>query len=339
MQTVSILRRAARALFSIAGAVVGAFALTLLVTAGAFAQQPASVNPTASSVNEQKLLEALGPQGNVGGRVTIPDARSRTLIQPEGRTYRAERDQSAKIGGLSILGILGLLVVFYLIRGKVRITGGRSGETMTRFGFMDRFAHWLTATSFLLLGFTGLNITFGRSLVLPVIGPDAFTALSQSGKFVHNYVSFAFLLGILLMFLMWAKDNFPALRDIRWFLQGGGLIGLGHPPAGRFNGGQKLIFWSVVLGGAAISFTGYILMFPFQWTDVAGMQWASVWHGILGLVLFAIIIAHIYIGSVGMEGAFEAMGSGEVDVKWAREHHSVWVEKVAAKSGKTAPAE
>ncbi len=311
----------------------------LTIAGGAKAQQPSSVNPTASSVKEQQLLDALKPAGAVDGRVSIPDSKSARLIQPEGRKYRSDRDATARIGGYAVLGILVTLVLFYLVRGPVRISTGRSGSTITRFGFVDRFAHWLTATSFIVLGLTGLNITFGRALVLPVIGPEAFTQVSQLGKFVHNYVSFAFVLGIVLMFLLWAKDNLPSLRDIRWLVQGGGLIGLGHPPADRFNGGQKVIFWATVGGGAAIAVTGYILMFPFLWTDIAGMQWANVWHGLLGIVLFAIILAHIYIGSLGMEGAFAAMGSGEVDVNWAKEHHSVWVEKVTAKSGKAAPAE
>ncbi len=326
-------------------AALGALVIALLVAtpAAVTAQgQPGAVNPTASAVNEKQLLDALRPGQGISGRSSIPDARASRLEQPDGRVFREQRDASARTGGLAILGMLGLLVVFYLVRGKVRISGGPSGRTITRFGFVDRFAHWLTATSFILLALTGLNITFGRGFVLPVVGPAAFTSLSEMGKFVHNYVSFAFALGLVLMLLLWVKDNFPALRDIRWFLQGGGLIGLGHPPAGRFNGGQKLIFWSVILVGGAIAFTGYMLMFPFQFsTTIFDMQWANVWHAFLGLLLTALIMAHIYIGSVGMEGAFDAMGSGEVDQNWAREHHSIWAEKVLSKSsdGRPAPAE
>ena len=64
------------------------------------------------------------------------------------------------------------------------------------------------------------------------------------------------------------------------------------------------------------------------------MQYAQLWHAIVSFVLMAIVLAHIYIGSVGMEGAYDAMGSGEVDLNWAREHHSLWVEEVEAKEGK-----
>lgn len=316
-------------------------ALLLAFPAVASAQQPSTVNPTAAAVQEKQLLEALKPNEAVVGRVSIPDAKLSKLIQPEGRDYRAERDSAHTIGGYVILAFLAAVALFYLVRGPVKLSHGRSGRTITRFGGLDRFTHWLTATSFLLLALTGLNLAFGRALVLPLVGPDSFTALTQAGKFVHNYVSFAFSAGLVLMFLLWAIDNLPSGRDLSWFAQGGGLVGNAHPPADRFNGGQKLIFWSVVGLGGAIAVTGYILMFPFQGTTIFDLQWANIWHGLLGLILFGIIVGHIYIGSLGMEGAFAAMGSGEVDENWAREHHSVWVDKVAKKSGsgKVAPAE
>jgi formate dehydrogenase subunit gamma len=327
-----------------------ALAFAVMLPSVGSAQQPTSVNPTASSVKEDQMLKALKPpafgQTNaIEGRGSNPNATSYKVIQPEGRDWQVFRDTTlSRVAALSILGILALLTVFYLVRGKVRMAGGRSGKTLVRFGSIERFAHWLSATSFIVLGISGLNITFGRSLLLPMIGPDAFAAFSQFGKFAHNYVSFAFALGITLMFVMWVKDNMPALRDLRWFAQGGGLIGLGHPPADRFNGGQKVIFWTTVLGGIALSISGYILMFPFTVTDIGGMQAASVVHALVGVVMIGVIFAHVYIGSIGMEGAFEAMGSGEVDVNWAREHHSIWAEKVMARDGivgrtKPSPAE
>ena len=308
-------------------------ALGLLLIAGPVAaQQPTSVNPTASSVKEKQLLEALKPgSGDIlSGRVSIPDAGGRNLIQPGGQEFRSFRDGTlVTVGKYGILGMLSLLAVFFLLRGRIRIAGGRSGLTIERFGSASRFAHWLSATSFILLGLTGLNIAFGRTLLLPVIGPEAFTTVTQAGKFVHNYVSFAFAIGIALMFLMWVKDNLPSGRDLTWFAQGGGLVGSKHPPADRFNGGQKLIFWSTVLGGIALSVSGYLMMFRPEGYGMTTLQFAMVVHGITGLVMIAIILAHVYIGSIGMEGAFDAMGKGSVDLNWAKEHHSVWVDKVA----------
>jgi formate dehydrogenase subunit gamma len=324
-------------------------ALGALLFAGPVAaQQPSSVNPTASSVKEKQLLDALKPGSGdtLSGRVSIPDAGGRNLIQPGGQEFRSFRDGTlSTVGKVGILGTLALLAVFFLVRGRIRIAGGRSGQTIVRFGSMSRFAHWLSATSFMLLGLTGLNLAFGKSVVLPVIGPEAFTVVTQAGKFVHDYVSFAFALGIILMFVMWVKDNLPSGRDISWFAQGGGLVGSKHPAADRFNGGQKLIFWSTVLGGIALSVSGYLMMFRPSDIAINGFQLALIVHGVTGLIMIAIIFAHVYIGSLGMEGAFEAMGKGSVDLNWAKEHHSVWVEKVAknnpeAISGtRAAPAE
>lgn len=328
-----------------AQALLAVVAMAFLAASFASAQQPNSVNPEASGVKEQQLLNALKPAfgrtSAIEGRGSIPDTKSYRLEQPAGRDWETFRNTSlAKVGGGAILGTLALLVVFYFIRGKVRITSGRSGRTLVRFGSIERFAHWLSATSFVVLGLSGLNITFGRSLLLPLIGPEAFSNITQLGKFAHNYVSFAFALGIFLMFVMWVKDNLPAWSDIRWILQGGGFVGLGHPPADRFNAGQKMIFWSVFWGGLALSVTGYVLMFPFVFTDIGGQQAANIVHALAGVIMVAIIIAHIYIGTIGMEGAFEAMGTGNVDVNWAREHHSVWAEKELGDDGhRPVPAE
>jgi formate dehydrogenase subunit gamma len=315
--------------------------VTAFAVLPASAQQPSQVNPRAESVHERELLKELQ---KIQGRTTLPDKRSGVLEQPEGRAWRAFHEGPLRwIGAIAILGMLGLIVLFYLIRGMVRIEGGRSGRTVVRFNAFERFVHWLTATSFVVLALSGLNITFGRTLLTPLIGPVAFAELAQWGKYAHNYLSFPFTLGVALIFLMWIAWNFPSGVDFKWLAQGGGLVGSKHPPARRFNLGQKAIYWVVVLGGAASAITGYLLLFPFYATDIAGMQTAQVVHAIVGLLFIAIMLAHIYIGTIGMQGAFEAMGKGEVDVNWARQHHSLWLEQQAAKGrpqgGTPAPAE
>ena len=310
-----------------------ALALLFMATP-AVAQQPNSVNPTASSVKEKQLLDALKPGSTdtLAGRISIPDERAGNLIQPAGKDFRVlQQDTIPKVGAIAIVGVLALVALFFMFRGRIRTAAGPSGRTIERFSGLGRYAHWTAAASFILLGLTGLNLVFGRSLLLPVVGPEAFASLTQAGKFVHNYISFAFAFAIALMFVMWAKDNLPKGSDIRWFAQGGGLVGSKHPPADRFNGGQKLIFWSTVLGGAALSVSGYVLLFIPPEVVVAGLQLATVVHGLVGVVMVAIIIAHIYIGTLGMEGAFDAMGTGRVDLNWAKEHHSIWVDKVAMK--------
>jgi formate dehydrogenase subunit gamma len=307
-------------------------ALVLVVLAGLTApvqaQAQGQINPTAQSVKEQQLLEALkkGTTAEVGGRISIPDTNAATLIRPAGREWREFHQGTMHwVGAIAVLGVLALLTLFYIVRGKIRIDAGPSGRTITRFGSFDRFAHWITAGCFLILALSGLNLTFGKGLLLPLVGPEAFTTLTALGKLAHNYLSFPFMLGLFLMFMLWVKDNIPNGRDLAWFSAGGGLVGKGHPPAERFNGGQKVVFWMVIIGGAALSVSGIYLLFPATAGGVLNLQFWNNVHGIVSLLLTAGMIAHIYIGSIGMEGAFDAMGSGEVDLNWAKEHHSLWV--------------
>ncbi len=324
------------------GFIVGALALlfAFATPAPVSAQgQPTSVNPTASSVTEEQLLNALQGGGTISGRVTIPDQRSAVLIQPAGQSWRAFHENTMHwLGAIAILGMLALLVGFYLWRGMVRIEKGRSGRTVIRFNMFERFVHWMTATCFIILAISGVNITFGKSLLLPLIGPEAFTAWSQWAKYAHNYLSFPFTIGVVLIFLMWITGNIPNRTDVEWVKRGGGMLGNDHPPAWRFNAGQKMIYWIVVIGGTAVAITGYILMFPFYGTTVSGMQLAQIIHGIVALLFIAAMLAHIYIGSIGMEGAFEAMGTGEVDENWARQHHALWLEEEQAGSRAGSPA-
>jgi formate dehydrogenase subunit gamma len=217
-----------------------------------------------------------------------------------------------------------------MILGRLPISAGRSGQKVVRFKAFERFAHWLTAASFVILGLTGLNITFGKALLLPLVGPDLFAEISQIAKYLHNFTSFAFVAGLLMIMVIFFKDNLPAKVDIDWLKQGGGFIKNRHAPAGRFNFGEKLVFWLSIAAGIAVSASGFLLLFPFYGTDILGMQLAQVVHAVVAILFIALILAHIYIGTLGMEGAFEAMGSGEVDVNWAKEHHDQWLAKKLA---------
>jgi len=312
-------------------ATVAVMALLLLVVAVPAPATAQQVNPTASSVHEQQLLQQLD---RVQGRVSIPDQRSSMLEQPQGREWREFRTVVLYwIGGIAILGMIAVIVIFYLTRGMIRLQSGRSGRTLVRFNMFERFVHWMTATCFVIMAITGLNVTFGRTLLLPLMGHQAFSEWSQWGKYAHNYLSFPFTIGVVLIFLMWIAGNIPNKVDVEWIKRGGSLVGDHHPPAYRFNAGQKMMYWIVVIGGGLVAATGYQLLFPFYLTGIEGMQIAEVVHATVAMLFIAAMLGHIYIGTIGMEGAFEAMGTGEVDVNWAREHHPLWLDEQSARTG------
>lgn len=283
-----------------------------------------------------------------------------TLIQDGGMRWLLFREGPlATYGAYLMGGTLVALLLFYLVRGRIRIDGEKTGRRIERFKAVERFGHWLLAGSFILLGITGLISLFGRKVLIPAFGHEAFSTLALASKWVHNNVSWAFMIALVMIFVMWVVHNLPDRTDINWLLKGGGIFSKGHPPAKKFNAGQKMIFWSVIVLGGSISVSGLALLFPFEINMFAAtfdklnawgisgllglgelptalapheeMQYAQLWHAIVSFVLMAIVLVHIYIGSVGMEGAYDAMGSGEVEEQWAREHHSLWVEEVKSK--------
>lgn len=286
--------------------------------------------------------------------VSIPDKKAATLVQSYGENWRAFRNGPlSTYGAYGLIGMLVVLVLFFALRGRIKIEHGRAGETIQRFNNIERFGHWLLATSFIILGITGLNKLYGRYFLPDVMGAEAFTSISIAGKWLHNSVAWAFMLGLVIIFVAWVKDNIPNTIDLKWIAKGGGLFSKNvHPDSRKFNAGQKLIFWSTILLGASLSMSGIALLFPFETammaktfaflnnfgfglptdiTPLQEMQLQTAWHGIVGLAMIIVIIAHIYIGSIGMEGAFDAMGSGEVDLNWAKEHHNLWVDEVQAR--------
>jgi formate dehydrogenase subunit gamma len=338
----SVLHRLALTAALALGGIVAAVPLD--PTSLAYAQQTGSAprdggardsgrNPTADSVNEDLLFRQ---GGKIRGTVTIPDTKEATLVQPQGREWRNFRESYLPwIGAFAIIGMLLGLAAFYM---KVGTIGGHdqvSGHKILRFNWFERFAHWLTATCFIVLALSGLNYIFGKRLLLPLIGPDAFSAWSQWAKYAHNFIAWPFMLGILALFLVWVRDNIPSRVDWQWIRAGGGFFG-GHASAGRFNAGQKGVFWIVVIGGMLMSLTGIALLFPFSLPfvaiDINCMQLAQGAHALVGIGFIAVIIAHIYIGTLGMSGAYDAMGTGEVDIAWAKTHHDLWVEREQARN-------
>jgi formate dehydrogenase subunit gamma len=318
----------ARARFILAAAMLGCF---VAFSASALAQQAgATFDPQADAVNQGTLLQELP---RIQGNINQLDPRARVLVQPAGRSWEYFHQVVLRwIGAVAVLGTLLALAAAYYGLGRLRISAGRSGRKILRFVAFERAAHWLTAVSFVILALTGLNVTFGKALLLPLIGPEAFSAWSQYAKYIHNFVSFAFVLGLALIIAIFIKDNIPDRTDIAWFRQGGGFIKSKHAPARRFNAGEKLVFWGSLGAGIAVTVSGFVLLFPFYLTNIFGMQIAQVVHAVIAMLFVALILGHIYIGTLGMEGAFEAMWSGDVDYNWAKEHHDLWLDEQLAKS-------
>ena len=326
------------------------------------AQTSGEVPGQALGLNSDADLWRFIRNGN-SGNISMQNELAAVMIQSEGDNWRAARNGPiSTLGVLGVFGMIGLLAIFYAWRGRIKIDAGPSGKTIERFGSLDRFSHWLMAGSFVILAITGLNLLYGRYVLLPVLGPEIFSLITTAGKYAHNYLAFAFMAGLALSFLLWVRHNIPSKIDIDWLKAGGGIFVKGsHPPARKFNAGQKLIFWIVMLGGLSVSLSGIALMFPFQTdmfaktfgilnvigfdlpTNLTAMQEQQLnqlWHAIVSLVLMTIIIAHIYIGSVGMEGALDAMNSGKVDRNWAKEHHNLWVKEMDSEiKGTKRPAE
>ncbi|EAQ26381.1 formate dehydrogenase subunit gamma [Roseovarius sp. 217] len=294
-------------------------------------------------------------------KVSTGGPEARVLIQDGGMNWlQFRKGPLATYGAWLLGGTVALLALFYLIRGRIRIDGEKTGRTVTRFQAVERFGHWLMAGSFVVLAITGLLVLFGRMVVIPLLGHEAFSTIAIGSKWVHNNISWAFMIGLVMVFFMWVLHNIPNRTDLKWLAVGGGIFSKGvHPPAKKFNAGQKMIFWAVIVFGASISASGLSLLFPFELPMFAKtfallnqtglpqavgygelpvmlapheeMQLATLWHSIMAFVLTAIILAHIYIGSVGMEGAYDAMGSGEVEEQWAREHHGLWLKELQEK--------
>ena len=316
---------------------------------------------TLGGASDPELWRALR-YGSADVKVSTADERGRVLVQDGGMWWLEFRQGPLITYGLWLLaGTIGALAVFFLLRGRIRVEGGLAGRTVERFKFIERAAHWTLAGSFILLGLTGVLVLVGRKFIAPVFGLEINSTLLVVSKFVHNNVSWAFMIALVAVFVMWVWHNIPDRTDITWIRQAGGIIGSKHPPAKKFNFGQKIIFWSVIVLGGSVSLSGLSLLFPYeiplfaatfaklndlgisallglgmlptQMAPQEEMQYAQLWHAIVAFVMMAIIFAHIYIGTVGMEGAYDAMGDGQVDVAWAEQHHSLWLEDVKGASG------
>jgi formate dehydrogenase subunit gamma len=267
------------------------------------------------------------------GRTQIKGVDSGVLINANGDRWRLFRiKQLIPIGGYVLIGVVALLLIFYLLRGRVPIEGGPSDRKLPRYTDYERTIHWFIAGIFIFLAVSGLILLFGRPFLIPVIGKEAFSVLASASKEGHNLMGPLFLLALVLIFVRFVRRNIYQKGDLTWLLRGGGVIGKKHVPSNFFNMGEKSMFWLLVFVGSLIIASGLVLVSPAFGQGRVIMELAHVGHAIGAIFMIAVILGHIYIGTVGMEGAIEGMKTGYCDLNWAKEHHDLWA-TVAEKNG------
>jgi formate dehydrogenase subunit gamma len=264
---------------------------------------------------------------------TVVGRETNILIQPQGETWRALRVPIVFWGGLLVaLAVLGL-ALFYLIRGPLDVVADekRDGRLIERFSPMDRYAHWLLAIAWVTMAITGLILSLGKSVLLPLIGYTLFSWLGALAKNLHNFVGPILIVAVPLLFIRFLRDNGIGIEDFKWFANIGGLFKGHEYPSARFNAGEKIQFWAVlVVFSVVLVATGLILLFPNFDQTRSTMQIANVVHMTTAYLAIAVSCVHVYLGTVGMVGAYRAMRYGYVDESWARHHHSQWYEEVKA---------
>jgi len=246
-------------------------------------------------------------------------------------------------GGWFVVLVALAIGAFYLWKGPVKLHEPPSGRPMLRFTMLERWAHWSVAISFCVLGISGLVMLFGKHILLPVIGYTLFSWLTMLMKNLHNFIGPLFILSIVLLAVVFVRYNLPGKGDLTWLLRFGGMFSGKEVPSGRFNAGEKGWFWVGLIGlGTLMSVTGLIMLFPNFEQVRSTMQQANILHGIGAVGFIAMSLGHIYIGTIGMEGAYDGMRTGYSDEEWVKEHHELWYNDVKAgrvkMGGEPAPA-
>jgi formate dehydrogenase subunit gamma len=267
------------------------------------------------------------------GVTQVQGVDSGVLINAQGdRWARFRINTPVKYAPVALLGVILILVLFYALRGKVGIEGGLSGRMVKRFNDYERILHWVLAIVFLFLAISGLVLLLGRTLLIPLFGHHVFSLLASASKEGHNLFGPIFLVSLVMMVISFARRNIYEKGDLTWLLKGGGFIGKGHVSGGFFNMGEKSWYWLVIIVGLLISISGLILVLPNFGQGRVIMAISHVVHVVGAILLIAISIGHMYMGSIGTEGSNEAMKSGYVDINWVEAHHDRWAKQIKENS-------
>lgn len=281
------------------------------------------------------------------GFTSLPYPEAGVLIQPQtaypgsaftsaGEAWRQTRDRLlVPVGGWLLIIAAAAIALFYVVRGRIALRHEPTGRKVERFTPFERFMHWTLAFSFVALAVSGIVMMFGKFFLLPLIGASLFGWFTYALKTIHNFVGPIFALSLVVVLLTFVRDNLPSRQDLTWLARGGGMFGGAETPSGRFNAGEKLWFWvGVLVFGMVAAGSGLVLdrLVPgFGYTRGA-MQVAEILHASATVLLMAMAFGHIYLGTIGTDGALDGMRTGYVDESWARQHHALWLDDI--ESGK-----
>ena len=304
------------------------------------AQQQAQRQQTQPGNNAPVWRDVRGGE-NPYQTTQVRGRETTVLIQSGGETWRQTRRVFTYYGGW-VLAIVPLLIgLFYWRKGAIKLNEKPTGRLMARFTDWQRMIHWTVAITFCVLALSGLIMLFGKYVLMPVFGRTLFSWLAILCKNLHNFVGPVFALALILMILTFIKDNFLKIYDFKWIAKLGGIVSGEHVPSGRFNAGEKLWFWGgVMFLGIVVSATGFVLDFANFGQGRELMQLANVVHAVSAMLFVAAFFGHAYMGTLGTEGAYQAMRQGVVDETWAKEHHDIWYqEMINSKSSTVAGAQ
>ncbi|WP_374523231.1 formate dehydrogenase subunit gamma [Hydrogenophaga sp.] len=308
-----------------------------------YAQQTNGERRQVQPGNNAPMWRSVG--GGVTGYSSLPYPEAGNLIQPTvqypgsrlttaGEAWRQVRNNWILPYGGSLLLIVAVAIgLFYFGKGTLKLHGPETGRLIERFTYVERAAHWVNAIAFVALAVSGIVMAFGQFFLLPIIGSTLFGWLTYALKNVHNFVGPLFAVSLVVVILTFVKDNLPSKHDITWLLKGGGLLGGHEVPSHRFNAGEKVLFWGgVFLFGLVVVGSGVFLdkIVPAVEYTRANMQVAHMIHATAAVVMMAMFMGHIYMGTIGMSGAYSAMKTGYVDETWAKEHHELWYDDIKA---------
>ncbi len=257
-----------------------------------------------------------------------------SMLTNAGEAWRQTRNNLIiPYGGAFLVIVLGAIALFYWGKGTMRLHGAETGRQIERFTPFERSAHWANAIAFVVLAISGIFMAFGKYFILPVVGSTIFGFITYVLKNAHNFAGPLFAVSLPIVFFTFVKDNLPSREDWAWLVRFGGMLGGQEVPSHRFNAGEKVLFWlGVFLLGAVVIASGLVLdkLIPGLIYERATMQVSHMIHAVAAVVMMAMFMGHIYMGTIGMQGAYKAMRTGYVDETWAKEHHELWANDIAA---------